>query len=78
MNGTEQSDSPIVPRKRPVQETAVLYALAERCERAGHVTSAFWHESDAQEGAELFRSAPTVQTSTCSAMARASSTSIPR
>jgi len=27
----------------------VLYALADRCERAGHVTSAFWHESNAQK-----------------------------
>ncbi len=31
-----------------------------------------------REGQSLFRSAPVVQTSTCSAMARASSTSMPR
>jgi hypothetical protein len=38
----------------------------------------YWHLSDLVGGAELFRSAPVDQTSTCSAMARASSTSMPR
>jgi len=33
----------------------------------------FWHDPDVVRGAELFRSAPVVQTSTCSAMASATS-----
>jgi hypothetical protein len=37
-----------------------------------------WHLSDAAGGAELIPLCPAVQTSTCSAMARASSTSMPR
>src|SRR6516165_11675680 len=39
---------------------------------------AFWHEGEAEGGQSQFGFAPVVQTSTCSAMARASSTSMPR
>jgi hypothetical protein len=39
----------ICPQLKAVQEAAVLRALADRCERAGHLTSAFGHESNAQK-----------------------------
>jgi hypothetical protein len=38
----------------------------------------FWHEGELKEGQSQVGFAPVVQTSTCSAMARASSTSMPR
>ena len=38
----------------------------------------FWHETAVEGRAEHVRSARVLQTSTCSAIARASSTSIPR
>src|SRR5438067_3792336 len=37
-----------------------------------------WHEGEAEGGQSQFGFAPVVQTSTCSAMVRASSTSMPR
>ena len=37
-----------------------------------------WHEGEAEEGLSQFGFAPIVQTSACSAMAKASSTSMPR
>jgi hypothetical protein len=38
----------------------------------------FWHDSDVEGWAEHVRSAQVFQTSTCSAIARASTTSMPR
>jgi hypothetical protein len=43
-----------------------------------HRQVSFWHSGDDEEGAKPVGFAPVVQTSTCSAMARASSTSMPR
>jgi hypothetical protein len=70
---------------RPCLQTKCRFRVAElrapvdRCGHGvGHVNSAFGTRAKLKEGQGQFGFAPVVQTSTCSAMARASSTSMPR
>jgi len=61
---------------------AVSLLTKSRPERSRTSPSVFnfrlWREGELKEGQSQFGFAPVVQTSTCSAIARASSTSIPR